>query len=258
MWLRFPVASSLASRAYCCRRSMMLIVAVVAAGNWAQPAQCKVLWSADRGHGLDNETARAPRSALPLAGFCPACDLQPTGPSSCSLDAAHSGWSARPHTRTRPVTMPQGEWEQYDPQDWYGFDIQPCLASGCTELRLNNERCDEVCNNLECGYDLGYCFKFYDYHGYGWDFKGCEQAGCRRALLFNDECNPECNSEICHYDNWRCFTNDKVRSMSCICPRELLHAPRWPGCWAVSGTMSSSLFRAPVVPAVRSNGSRLG
>ena len=44
------------------------------------------------------------------------------------------------------------EWEAHDALEWYGFDIAPCLASGCTEEMLNNERCDEQCNHDLCDY----------------------------------------------------------------------------------------------------------
>ena len=41
----------------------------------------------------------------------------------------------------------------------YGFELEPCLATGCTEIMLNNKDCDDACNHLECEYDLGLCFK---------------------------------------------------------------------------------------------------
>ena len=47
-----------------------------------------------------------------------------------------------------------------------GVDVTGCLETGCSVQMLYNGACDEDCNNLECEYDMGFCFKFFDYHGY--------------------------------------------------------------------------------------------
>lgn len=59
----------------------------------------------------------------------------------------------------------QEEWVNLDMLDFYGFDITPCLATGCTEEMLSNDRCDEPCNHAVCDYDITLCFKFFDMHG---------------------------------------------------------------------------------------------
>ena len=52
----------------------------------------------------------------------------------------------QPHTRAHPVyliTRGRGcVWQS----NGYGFDIKPCLASGCTESMLRNDVCDQTCN----------------------------------------------------------------------------------------------------------------
>eukprot|EP01051_Picozoa_sp_SAG22_P003297 SAG22_NODE_159_length_16948_cov_14.480503_5_plen_237_part_00 len=105
--------------------------------------------------------------------------------------------------------QPPRDWQDSDDQDVYGFDIEPCIARGCTEQMLNNAACDEECNHLDCEYDLGQCFTYFDYHGYGWDFEGCFATGCTREMLFDQVCDEVCDSDICHSDNWHCFTHDE-------------------------------------------------
>ncbi len=56
-------------------------------------------------------------------------------------------------------------YSAYDALDFYGFDIEPCLAMGCTEEMLSNDQCDERCNHEACDYDMTLCFKFFDLHG---------------------------------------------------------------------------------------------
>eukprot|EP01048_Picozoa_sp_COSAG05_P014701 COSAG05_NODE_1690_length_4271_cov_1.395254_1_plen_180_part_00 len=90
-----------------------------------------------------------------------------------------------------------------------GFNIEECVATGCTREQLLNAVCDDGCNNLECENDLGLCHRFFDFHGYGWDFDSCDATGCKRELLYNDQCDEDCDSEVCHFDNWRCFSQDK-------------------------------------------------
>ena len=63
------------------------------------------------------------------------------------------------------LSSEQRAWEQYDMLEYYGFDIEPCLATGCTEEMLNNDKCDEQCNHALCDYDITLCFKFFDMHG---------------------------------------------------------------------------------------------
>ena len=66
-------------------------------------------------------------------------------------------------------------WDELDMLDFYGFDIEPCLATGCMEEMLSNDRCDEPCNHAACDYDITLCFKFFDMHG-------CAQA-CPCSLV---------------------------------------------------------------------------
>ena len=56
-------------------------------------------------------------------------------------------------------------WGLGEMLDLYGFDIEPCLATGCTEEMLTNDQCDELCNHAACDYDITLCFKFFDMHG---------------------------------------------------------------------------------------------
>ena len=128
----------------------------------------------------DNETG-AQHSLIP-------CARTPPHPTSCSVHRGHGRrgtahplrWPAAapaPRRRSlrggrqRPALGPyparprangaaaraagsahDREWEAHDALEWYGFDIAPCLASGCTEEMLNNERCDDQCNHALCDY----------------------------------------------------------------------------------------------------------
>ena len=71
------------------------------------------------------------------------------------------------------ITMPDDVDEEMliEELEMSGIDVTNCLETGCTINMLYNGACDEDCNNLECEYDLGFCYKFFDYHGYGWDFE---------------------------------------------------------------------------------------
>eukprot|EP01043_Picozoa_sp_COSAG02_P003872 COSAG02_NODE_98_length_37150_cov_39.614207_1_plen_246_part_00 len=63
-----------------------------------------------------------------------------------------------------------GAYDGHDGLDLFGFDMEPCLAMGCTEEMLTNDQCDEPCNHAACDYDMTLCFKFFDIHGCVWTF----------------------------------------------------------------------------------------
>ena len=98
----------------------------------------------------DNETG-AQHSLIPCVRTLP-------HPTSCSVPAAPRRSLRRGRQRANgavvraPGSAHDREWEAHDALEWYGFDIAPCLASGCTEDMLNNERCDEQCNHDLCDY----------------------------------------------------------------------------------------------------------
>ena len=87
------------------------------------------------------------------------------------------------HELPENETMDGGSSETWtNDKDVYGFDLEPCLALGCSEQLLSNQKCDEECNARECEYDMGLCFAYYDYHGYGWDFEVCYRLPVCLAL----------------------------------------------------------------------------
>lgn len=68
--------------------------------------------------------------------------------------------------------------------------LNNCTASGCQNEELSNQVCDEHCNSLQCGWDLGTC--------------GVCAAGCMAEMLGNGNCDPLCDTQACGFDSGDC------------------------------------------------------
>ena len=103
----------------------------------------------------------------------------------------------------------------FDSTSWTSrFDSSGCIATckglGCDLSFLGDSTCDQSCNIIECGFDLGDC--------------GYCASGCSYEMLTNNICDPACDAQQCMYDNnacgWckdGCFLED-LASSTCTSP----------------------------------------
>ena len=117
-------------------------------------------------------------------------------PFACSSSLCPSGDISNNRCETNCMTPPCNyDSSDSTSQSWYlrfqsSGCVNSCLNTGCNITSLNNGVCDNACNNIFCGFDLGDC--------------GYCASGCTKEMLLNSVCDPACNVSQCMYDNNAC------------------------------------------------------
>lgn len=76
------------------------------------------------------------------------------------------------------------------------WDNNDCLcAAGCTDAKLNNDECDEECDESACSFDNYDCVS---------SIQGDCASGCFNEMIGDGTCNSECNVADCNYDDNDC------------------------------------------------------
>jgi hypothetical protein len=84
---------------------------------------------------------------------------------------------------------------------------QTSCASGCPDFLLGNDRCNQACLTLECGY----LFLKIPLNGFicyypSWDGGDCNCAqDCTPNLVGDGNCDPDCNYASCDWDGKDCY-----------------------------------------------------
>ncbi|KAH9259168.1 hypothetical protein BASA81_002788 [Batrachochytrium salamandrivorans] len=71
----------------------------------------------------------------------------------------------------------------------------PDCSSTCPNSWLGDQYCDNTCNTLECGFDLGDCLP---------GANMCGTLGCNKLLVGDGICDPQCLHDDCQQDGGDC------------------------------------------------------